>query len=149
MATVYSIAHLLHLLAASIWIGGHLVLALGYLPRAFRTGSLRELDRYEAVYEKIGLPSLIIAVATGIYMGINWYPIDQWFTFQGKAWILGVKALLVLATIGLAIDARLRIIARARRSGIEPNIIDLGIHIMLVTIIAVGFLVLGWLLRNI
>lgn len=59
---------------------------------------------------------------------------------------LGVKTLLFIATILLALDARFRIISRYRRSG-EINIVDMAIHIALVTAIAVGFAIVGWMIR--
>jgi putative copper export protein len=136
------------MLAASIWIGGHLVLAIGYVPRLLRGSDLKDLLAFEKTYEKLGLPSLIIAVVTGVYMGLQWYPIDAWFTGTGKSWLLGVKMILLLTTVGLAIDARLRLIPKAKR-GENINIYDLALHIILVTIIAVGFLIAGWSLRYI
>ncbi|MCE4601939.1 MAG: hypothetical protein F7B18_02015, partial [Desulfurococcales archaeon] len=63
----YKTAQLIHVLAASVWIGGHIIILLGYVPRMLRTGSFSELDSFEKVYEKIGMPSLLIAVVTGVY----------------------------------------------------------------------------------
>jgi uncharacterized membrane protein len=144
---LYAVAKLAHVLAASVWIGGHLVLAVGYVPRLLKSSKgLEELLAFERVYERLGLPSLLIAVITGVYLGLHWYPIDRWFTFSGKAWLLGVKAILLLATVLLAVDARLRIIRRARRGG-SVNIYDLAVHVVLVAIVSVGFLAAGWALR--
>lgn len=69
---MYQIALLIHLLAAILWIGGHLIILLGYVPRMITKRSFKELNEFEKIYEKLAIPSLIIAVVTGIYMGINW-----------------------------------------------------------------------------
>ena len=143
----YPLAHLLHLLAATVWVGGHLVIAIGYLPHVLR-GRYHLLDSFEAVYERIALPSLALAIATGVYMGVRWYPVWEWLAFSGRAWVLGAKAALVLATILLAVDARLRIIGRARRRGVPPNPVDLAAHVLGVTAAAVALAVLGWGLRH-
>ena len=145
MVSGYTVAQLVHVLAASVWIGGHLVIALGYLPRLLR-GELEELDRFERVYERIALPSLALAVATGIYLGAHWYPVTDWLG-GGKASLLGVKAALVVVTVALAADARVRIIGGARKRGRRPNPVDLAAHVAAVTAIAVAFAVLGWALR--
>ena len=55
---MYGTLLLLHVLAATIWTGGHLVLALTVLPRVLRERSPAELLRFESAYERIGLPAL-------------------------------------------------------------------------------------------
>ncbi len=141
----YSIMQLIHILAASIWIGGHIVILLGYIPRVLRTGQMKPLKEFEEVYEKIALPSLLVAVATGLYMGIKWSPVSEWFTLGTKSWLLGTKAVFFLSTILLAVDARLRVMKKASRG--EKPLLDLALHVVAVTIIAVGFAVAGWALR--
>ena len=98
----YSIAQLVHVLAASIWIGGHLVIALGYLPRLLR-GDTESLEEFESVYERIAVPSLLLAVVAGVYMGLRWAP-------SPGAWLQGRTA-----ALGLMLDARLRLVPRLRR----------------------------------
>ncbi|MBF3283866.1 copper transporter, partial [Pseudomonas aeruginosa] len=48
----------LHLLGAAIWVGGHLVLALGILPGALRRRDPQAIRAFEQVYERIGIPAL-------------------------------------------------------------------------------------------
>jgi len=50
----------LHLLATGIWPGGHIVLSIVVFPRALRERSPEQLLQFESVYEKIGMPALII-----------------------------------------------------------------------------------------
>ena len=56
----------LHILAATIWTGGHIALSTVVLPRALRERSPESLLRFERGYEKIGIPALLIQVGTGI-----------------------------------------------------------------------------------
>ena len=38
----------LHLIAATIWVGGHLVLAIGYLPKALKHRDFSYIGNFEA-----------------------------------------------------------------------------------------------------
>ncbi|WP_231731036.1 hypothetical protein [Lacimicrobium alkaliphilum] len=67
---------LLHLLGATVWTGGHLVLALSILPKALRENSVSRIQDFEQAYEKIGIPALIIQVLTGVWLA--WSLIPQW-----------------------------------------------------------------------
>ena len=53
---MYGTMLLLHILAATIWTGGHLVLALTVLPRVMRERSPSKLLEFESAYERIGIP---------------------------------------------------------------------------------------------
>ncbi len=146
MVDPYTIALILHIVGASIWIGGHIIIFAGYMVPMLRSRDFSELDRFESIYERIGIPSLLISVATGVYMGSVWYPIAEWFNPGSRAFMLGLKVLMLLATLGLAADARLRIIRRYRFGG-DIDIYDLAIHISIVTILAIGFGVAGVMFR--
>ncbi len=142
----YAVAQLLHVVAASVWIGGHLIILLGYVPRMLSTGSFEELDRFERVYERLGLPSLAIAAATGAYMALKVSSPGEVLALEGPGRLIALKAALLAATVALAVDARLRIIRRYRRTG-EINVWDMALHIAAVTVIAVLFAVAGWMFR--
>ena len=141
----YAAAQLIHILAATIWVGGHLIISIVYLPRLHR-GDHRSLEEFEEGYERIAIPALLVAALTGLYMGLQWAPLTEWFTFKGKPSILGVKAALFTATLLLALDARFRIVEKAKKQG-SLTVWDLTLHILGVTAIAIGFLAAGWALR--
>ena len=67
-----------HLLGASVWIGGHLVLALGILPGALRRSDVQAIRNFEQVFEKIGLPALLLQVVTGLWLASLWLPHALW-----------------------------------------------------------------------
>ncbi len=53
---LYSVILFFHVLAATIWTGGHLVLSLAILPRVLSEKSHSDLLRFESSYERIGKP---------------------------------------------------------------------------------------------
>ncbi|EIC31272.1 MULTISPECIES: CopD family protein [Methylomicrobium] len=132
---------LLHLLAATIWTGGHLVLAITILPRALKEKSPTDLLRFEAGYEKVGVPALAIQVVTGLLLAHNIMPdIAMWFSFDNPlSRLILLKLGLLLATLLFAIDARLRIIPNLT----EENLMPLAYHIIPVTVISVLFVIVG------
>lgn len=53
---MYGTLLLLHILGATVWTGGHLIVALTILPRALKRKAPAELLRFESAYERIGTP---------------------------------------------------------------------------------------------
>jgi putative copper export protein len=132
---------LLHILAATIWTGGHLVLALTILPRVLKEKSPADLLRFESGYEKVGVPALVIQVVSGLLLAHNLMPdIVMWFSFDNPlSRLILLKLGLLLATLLLAIDARQRIIPNLT----EENLLPLAYHIIPVTVISVLFVIVG------
>jgi len=131
----------LHLVGAAVWAGGHLVLATVVLPRALRHRDVGAIREFESGYERIGLPALVVQVVTGLWLAHRYLPDPRaWFSFatplQGS---IALKLLLLAGTAVLGLDARLRLIPRldARR------LPSLAAHIWAVTLLALGFLVVG------
>jgi putative copper export protein len=132
---------LLHVLAATIWTGGHLVLAITILPRVLKEKTLNDLLRFEAGYEKIGVPALIIQVVTGLWLAHDLMPdVGMWFSFDNPiSRSILVKLSLLLLTVLFAVDARLRIIPNLT----VENLMPLAYHIIPVTVISVLFVIVG------
>ena len=102
----------LHVLAATIWVGGHLVLSLTILPRALRRGDPDIIRDFEEGYERIGIPALLVQVVTGLWLAHRLLPYPgRWLAFDTPIGsLIGLKLLLLLATVLLALHARFRII---------------------------------------
>ncbi|MFM6989535.1 MAG: CopD family protein [Arenimonas sp.] len=132
---------LLHLLGASIWTGGHLLLALTVLPKALRTRSVEEVARFESLFERIGVPALAVQVLTGLWLAHAALPdISLWFDPDVPvARPIMVKLVLLASTLALAADARLRVIPRLSADTLK----GLAWHIIAVTLIAVLFVATG------
>ena len=70
-----------HLFAATIWIGGHLILCIGFLPEALKKKDPSIITNFEMAYEKIGLPALLLLVITGILLSYNYnVRLSDWFS---------------------------------------------------------------------
>jgi putative copper export protein len=131
----------IHLLGAAIWTGGHLVLALGVLPLALRRRDPGLIQAFEERYEPVGIAALVAQVLTGAELTRRYFP-----GYQGLLNLdnpIAVAALakitLLLLTVGLALDARLRIIPKLGRH----NLAALAWHIIPVTILSVAFVYVG------
>ena len=138
---MYGLLLLLHLLAATIWTGGHIVLSLVVLPKVLKEQSPEQLLNFESVYEKIGMPALVVQVITGVLLAHRLLPdVTQWFDPANPiARPIMTKLILLALTIGFAIDARLRIIPV-----LSPgNLIVMAWHIIPVTIFSILFVVIG------
>ncbi|TXI68546.1 MAG: hypothetical protein E6Q41_04000, partial [Cyclobacteriaceae bacterium] len=69
---------LLHVLGAAIWVGGHLILSLGFLPQALKQRDISIILNFERHYEKIGMPALLLQVVTGVSMALIYVPFSSW-----------------------------------------------------------------------
>ncbi len=137
----YKIVLILHLLGAAVWTGGHLVLALGFLPRALAVGDPRIVLGFEERYERIGIPALLVQIVTGLVLAYRYLPDPaSWFSFATPvASHVLLKLALLLVTLALAIDARLRLVPRLTRERLPA----LAWHVGAVTVIAVLMVALG------
>lgn len=138
---MYNILLIIHLLSATIWIGGHLVLILGFLPKALIQKDPKIIEFYESVYEKIGIPALLLQVITGVWMGFyripnfpEWW---NWNNYTGR--LLGLKLGLLILTLSFAVHARFRIIPTLSAEKLPV----LGLHILGVTVLGILFALIG------
>ena len=143
---MYSILLLIHLLAATVWTGGHLVLALRILPRALREKSVDRLKQFESAYEVIGIPALLLQVGTGLTLAFQRIPsAAEWLSFNDcESRLIGTKLTLLALTAVFGVHARLRLIPNLS----ERSLPVLAWHIAAVTSLAVLFVVAGWALRT-
>ena len=140
MVSTYAIVLTLHILGASIWAGGHLVLALSVLPRALRERRARLVTDYEHAYERVGLPALLVQVITGLWLAhLRLGAVSAWFANNPLAHVVQIKLGLLAGTIALALHARLKLIPRLT----DANLPTLGAHIIAVTTLAVLFVLAG------
>lgn len=138
---MYGLLLTLHLVAATIWTGGHIVLSVVILPRVLKQRSAQELIQFESVYEKIGMPALLIQIVTGLMLIYRMLPdVKLWFDpsiplAQG----IMIKLSLLTLTVLFALDARFRVIPKLS----ADNLWDMALHIIPVTIISILFVITG------
>lgn len=138
---MYGFILLFHILGATIWTGGHLVLTLSILPKVIKKKDPEELLKFEPGYEKIGIPALIVQVITGIWLAHNMMPqINEWINFTNPvSRLILLKISLLLVTVLFAADARLRVFPKLTQN----NLRSLSLHIIFVTIVSVLFIIVG------
>lgn len=143
---LYRILIVLHILGATVWVGGHLVLSLTVLPRALRASDPAIIRDFEDGYERIGIPALVIQVLTGLWLAYHWAPdVVSWIRPANlQAWLIAAKLGLLAVTVALAAHARLRIIPSLDRD----NLPALATHIVAVTTIGVVMVALGVAIRT-
>lgn len=131
----------IHLLCASIWVGGHLLLTLRYLPQALKEKNPEPITHFEKQYEIIGLPSLAFLIISGVIMSYQYgVTFTMWFHFNNPVETkISIKLLLLLMTLLLAIHARFFIIPKLS----PKNLYLMASHIIAVTIIGVLMLLVG------
>jgi hypothetical protein len=131
---------LFHVLGAAVWAGGHLILSIGFLPKALKYKDLSIIDNFEKHYERVGIPALLIQIITGVWMALIYVPFNEWGSLATKHHLyLWVKFGLLLATIGFAIHARLFIIPKLTIEKLP----SLAFHIVMATMLAVMFVITG------
>jgi putative copper export protein len=138
---MYNYILLLHILAATVWTGGHLVLAGTVLPRALAQREPRILLDFESAYEHAGMPALLIQVATGLWMAHAMLPdVAGWFFLSTPtARLIIFKLALLAVTLLAAMDTRLRIIPHLSAETLPA----MARRIVLVTTVSVLFVLVG------
>lgn len=131
---------LIHVLSATVWVGGHLILSIAVLPKALKHRNPQIILDFEKSFEKIGLPALLIQVVTGISMALIYVPFRYWASLETPHHVyLWTKLGLLAATLVLAIHARFFILPRLT----EQKLPQLAFHIVLVTVLALFFVLTG------
>ena len=142
---MYALMLFLHVLGATVWTGGHLVLALTWLPRVLRERSPEQLLRFEQGYERVGMPALVLQIVTGLWMAYQMVPsVAQWLSPDTPvARAIALKLVLLLCTALIAAHARLRVIPRLSADTLPL----MAWHVGAVTLLSVGFVAVGVSLR--
>ena len=138
---MYGMILFLHLLGAAVWTGGHVVLSVVVLPGVLRRRDAEALLRFEASFERIGMPALLVQVVTGVLLAKRMIPdVGGWFDFSNPvAHVVVTKLALLGLTVLLALDARFRVL----RDFNADKLTDMGWHIVPVTVLSVLFVAAG------
>lgn len=138
---VYRYLVMAHLLGASAWIGGHLVLLGVVLPGARRAGSVAGVLEFEHRFGRIGLLALVVQVASGALLATRW--IDDWrtiFSAPTPAGHLIIAKIVLLALImALARHATRRVLPALTATTLGR----FAFHAWVVTALSVLLLVCG------
>lgn len=105
----HHLLHFLHLVAAALWFGGALLLALSVLPTLWRRDGLTALPPLLISIDRINLGSLALLLASGYALAWHWLPdAASWFQSDlRQADLIQLKWLLLIAAAALAGWARI------------------------------------------
>ncbi len=138
---LFKILVILHTLGATVWVGGHLILAVSVLPKALKQQDPALIQDFESNFESFGLIALLLQVITGL--GLAWIYVPNFQTFlQFDSYLskyIALKLGLLLLTLGLAIHARFFIIPQLKKETLN----SLAYHIVGITFLAVSFVIMG------
>ena len=135
-----------HLLGATIWTGGHLILSISILPKVLATRNVNMLLQFEQQFEKVGMPALAVQIITGLWMAYRLIPnVGSWFSLDNDLSILiSLKLSLLLATVIVAIHARFQGIPTLSADSLKAFLIN----IILITLLSVSVVIVGTLFRT-
>ncbi|MBD1847000.1 copper resistance protein CopD [Cyanobacteria bacterium FACHB-63] len=138
---LFKILVILHTLGATVWTGGHLVLAATVLPRALKERNPDRIHQFEEQFEGFGLAALLMQVITGLSLTWIYFPRLQDFLALDSflSVYIAIKLGLLLGTVLLAVHARFFIIPNLTKETLN----SLAYHIVGVTTLAVLFVVFG------
>ena len=138
---MYTYILLTHILAATIWTGGHLVFSMLILPKALRARDPEILLNFENGFEKIGMPALVLQIVTGLWLAYQLIPdVARWFSFDDNtSGSIALKLIVLGITAAFAINARFRVVPNLS----ADTAVLFAWHIVPVTILSVCFVILG------
>ena len=138
---------IIHLMSATVWVGGHLILVASYLPRAIKEKNQNYILNYEKKYESICMLSLILLILSGILMAYKYGgTIEHWFEFATPIEkVVSTKLLLLFATLLFALSAQFKVLPKLNNN--IKYLPEMALHILCVTIIGISMLILGSFVR--
>lgn len=147
---MHRFALILHLLGASVWVGGHLYLLIRLMPTFIKNNDVQGFLAFEKSYEPLGMSALVIQVLTGLYMLNDIAAWHLWLTPMGMltALIHG-KLTWLLLTIITAVSARFGVVNKLQNGTHTPNTLKLmGVHVGLICLWSVAFVITGAFFRG-
>lgn len=138
---------IIHLICATIWIGGHLYMVTCMLPGILKRKDTAALLNFEKKYEPLGMGSLILLVITGFWMAfqfqIGWKDL---FSFSGSIErVVSIKLILLITTVLFALSAQIRVLPTLKKS--PKKLPEMAVHAISVTLIGITMLILGSFIR--
>lgn len=143
----HQILLIIHLICLSIWVGGHLFLAIRILPNILKEKSAEKLFTFGESFEPLGMGALVLIVTTGVWMAIQMgVTPSTWFHFASPIEkVVSTKLALLAAMLLLALSVRLRINPTLKDS--PKKLPELAVHIILINLISLTMLVMGTVIR--
>lgn len=144
--SLYPVMQLIHVIAASMWVGSHLILATGPMLRALRLRDSRPILEF---YRAIAWPAtvgLLIAALTGLYMAFLRAPPSEWFSFGEPSGRIGEKTVTFIVLLLISGYAHARILPGMRQN--NPSVFWRAIlFVVVATLLSLALPLLGSIIR--
>jgi putative copper export protein len=139
--TVHHFILILHLLGATVWVGGHLTLSIVFLPLALRKKDPGIILNFERKFERLGMAALVVLIISGIWMAYDFnVTASKWFSFSGSfEKVVCLKLIFLFVTFVCALIAQFLLIPNLN----QYNLKKMAALIITVTLTGVAMLVLG------
>lgn len=138
---LYKVMVMLHMLGASVWIGGHAVLVLMVLPHAVRENQPARVIQFERGFGRLGLVALIMQLVTGLWLAKRW--IGEWsMLFRAptpQTHLIFSKLVVLILTIAIAGYTYHRVLPRLSERGLTL----FALLSSTTTVLAIFMLILG------
>jgi putative copper export protein len=132
----------LHILSATVWVGGHLILSVAFLPKALKENDFSIVKGFDSRFGIIGIPSLLVLIASGIYISTVYTPDLFSFDFNNHH-IKDIALKYLLLIISLSIGLHAKFVVKPK-----GNLKSLAYHIIAVTILGIFLVFLGFSARS-
>jgi len=127
----------LHIIGAAALAGGHLIFALGVLPRAMRARDSEMLLSYQKAFTPVGHTALLIQIVTGLWLAMPYFA-----NRTGATMLVEIKILLLILILGITIHAKVRVAKK-----LPESMGAFAGHVVANALLATTLLVLGSALR--
>ena len=133
----YKLLVVLHIIGAATLAGGHLMFALGIVPRALRAKDADALRAYSKAFTPVGHAALLVQIITGFWLSV------PYFKTQGVGiHLVEAKFLVLFLIVAITVHLKVRVAKNL------PDSIGLfAAHVVANATLAVVLLVLGAGLR--
>lgn len=127
----------LHIIGAAVLAGGHLVFALGVLPRALRARDSEMLASFQKAFTPVGHAALLAQIVTGLWLAMPYFA-----NRAPETMLVEIKMVLLILILGITIHAKVRVAKRL------PDAMGaFAGHVIANAVLATALLVLGARLR--
>ncbi len=144
--SIYPILVLVHVLAATMWVGAHLILVTGPLIKTIKFNDVKPTLEFYRAFSWPATIALIVAALAGILIAYLRYPPSSWFDFGEPSGRIGEKIVLFAALLIVSAYAHIKVVPVMRAGG-ERAVRLTVIYAIIATLLSLGFPVLGIMIR--
>lgn len=131
---------ILHLLGASVWLGGLMIFAIGVVPKARKEGSIARTRSFESSFHILGMIAITIQFLTGFRLAMIYVGgMKGLFDFSNHGAVLFLwKLILILVSMAVFIIFKKKLKAAA-----DDNPCSVSPFVWLMLVLAIALMVLG------